>query len=169
MHSHKNPMFPFGVATIQYILWQRFRDTFSAVKLEKSIQICLSLLPNMSQSLLWSFVFMHFLRGGVGFLHTSHSLWKGHITIFLSFLVLLDLREGDAGCQIANGSCKKTYWNWMTKNSQRGALMAEGSLFWVRRWEHESQINPGGRRFCCTNTVFTLSCSQAWPALPQEY
>lgn len=72
MISHKNPMFPFEVETIRIVT--EIQRYILPVKLEKSIQDCLSLLPSMSQSLLWGFVYTHFLGGAVGFLHTGHSL-----------------------------------------------------------------------------------------------
>ena len=104
---------------------------FLPVKLEKSNQVCLLLLPTMSQSLLWGFAFF---RRCWWILHTGHSFLKGHITMCLSFLMLLYLREGDVGCQVAKGDRREEYWNWMTEGSLTEASVGEGRSFWASRW-----------------------------------
>lgn len=61
----------------------------------------------MSQILLWGFVYTHFLRGVVGFLHTGHSYEKVTLQFFPNISCVLYHREGDVGCQIAKEGCKK--------------------------------------------------------------
>lgn len=108
---------------------------------KKSIQVCLLLRPSMSQSLLWGLVYMHFLRGADGFLHTGHSFLKGHIIMFLSFPVLLYLGEGDVGCQIAQGGRLKLDDQELPGRGLKGR---KPSPFWASRWQHKSQIKLRG-------------------------